>query len=140
MELENTKKIHITLFMNELKAKRGNSAVTRNRRLTALRSFYRCLVDYEYVTHNPASDLDAAKEPKGTLPTYLEKEELKLFFHQIEKISQQQYVKRNKIMMGLMAFSGLRVIEINHLNRSAIHMEKKGITVVMIYSTSTAII
>lgn len=129
IELEATKKIHITLFMNELKTKRGNSATTRNRRLTAIRSFYRCLMDYELVSHNPAAELEAAKEPKGTLPTYLEKDELKAFFRQIETVSQQQHVKRNKIIMGLMAFAGLRVTEIHHLNRSSIHMEKKGITV-----------
>lgn len=129
IDLEETKKIHITLFMNELKTKRGNSATTRNRRLTAIRSFYRCLMDYEWVSHNPAAELEAAKEPKGTLPTYLEKEELKAFFHQIETVSQQQHIKRNKVIIGLMAFAGLRVTEIHRLNRSAIHMEKKGITV-----------
>ncbi len=129
VELEGTKKIHLTLFLNELKAKRGNSAATRNRRLTALRSFFKCLMDYELVSHNPASDLEAAKETKGRLPVYLEKEELKLFFRQIESVSQKLYIKRNKVMMGLMAFAGLRVTEIHHLNLSAIHYEQHAITV-----------
>lgn len=129
IELEGVKKIHITLFMNELKSKRGNSAATRNRRLTAIRSFYKCLLDYELVSHNPVQEIEAAKEPSGMLPTYLEKEELKTFFLLIEDVSQRQYVKRNKVIMGLMAFAGLRVTEIHTLNRSSIHTEKKGITV-----------
>jgi integrase/recombinase XerD len=129
IELENTKKIHLTLFMNELKSKRGNSAATRNRRLTAIRSFYKCLMDYELVSHNPAAELKSAKEKSGQLPVYLEKVELKEFFHQIDLACQDQYTKRNKLMMGLMAFAGLRVIEIHNLNLSSIQTEKKGIVV-----------
>jgi integrase/recombinase XerD len=129
VELEYTKKIHLTLFMNELKSKRGNSASTRNRRLTAIRSFYKCLMEYEMVSHNPAADLKSAKEKSGQLPTYLEKAELKDFFQQIDTVCQDQYVKRNKLIMGLMAFAGLRVIEIHYLNLSSILNEKKGIMV-----------
>ncbi|HJV16183.1 MAG TPA: tyrosine-type recombinase/integrase [Bacillales bacterium] len=127
--LEETKKIHLTLFMNELKSKRGNSASTRNRRLTAIRSFYKCLMDYELVSHNPAAELKSAKEKSGQLPVYLEKVELKEFFQQIDLVCQDQYAKRNKLMMGLMAFAGLRVIEIHNLNLSSIQTEKKGIIV-----------
>ncbi|HJV31057.1 MAG TPA: tyrosine-type recombinase/integrase [Bacillales bacterium] len=129
MPLEETKKIHLTLFMNELKSKRGNSASTRNRRLTAIRSFYKCLMDYELVSHNPAAELKSAKEKSGQLPVYLEKVELKEFFQQIDLVCQDHYAKRNKLMMGLMAFAGLRVIEIHNLNLSSIQTEKKGIIV-----------
>lgn len=129
VELDHVKKMQITLFMNMLKAKRGNSATTRNRRLTAVRSFYKCLLSYELVSRNPAIELESAKERKGTLPIYLEKEELKLFFSEIEEVSQSRHVIRNKVMLGLMAFAGLRVTEIHHLNCSYINSEKKGITV-----------
>jgi integrase/recombinase XerD len=129
IDLEDVKKIHITLFMSELKTKRGNSATTRNRRLSAVKSFYKCLMDYEIVSHNPALKIHAAKEQKGTLPTYLEKDELKTFFRFIAKTSQKQYVSRNIVMMGLMAFAGLRVTEVHRLNISSIHFEKKGILV-----------
>jgi len=128
-ELSEVKKITLTLFMNELKTKRGNSAASRNRRLTAIRSFYKCLVDYELVSKNPASEYESAKEQKGKLPSYLEKEELRDFFAMVEKVSQKQHVKRNKVMLGLMAFAGLRVTEIHTLNISSIHTLKKGIIV-----------
>ncbi|WP_191991892.1 tyrosine-type recombinase/integrase [Bacillus aerolatus] len=128
-ELEEVKKIHITLFMNELKTKRKNTAATRNRRLTAVRSFYKCLMDFELVTHNPAAELEAAKEPTGRLPVYLEKEELKQFFRQVEQVSQHQYIKRNKVILGLMAFAGLRVTEIHHLDLSSIHFAQQAINV-----------
>ncbi|WP_445506623.1 tyrosine-type recombinase/integrase [Niallia sp. 03190] len=128
--LEEVKKITLTLFMNELKTKRANSAESRNRRLTAIRSFYKCLIDYELVAKNPANDYESAKEQKGKLPSYLEKEELKSFFAMIEKISQKQHVRRNKVMLGLMAFAGLRVTEIHTLNVTSIHTHKKGIQVI----------
>ncbi|WLR43377.1 tyrosine-type recombinase/integrase [Bacillus carboniphilus] len=129
VNLDEVKKIHITLFMNYLKAKRGNSATTRNRRLTSIRSFYQCLLDYELVNENPALTVTAAKQPIGKLPSYLEKGELKAFFHEVAEVSQPMYVKRNKVMLGLMAFAGLRVTEIHHLNCSSIYYEKRGIVV-----------
>ncbi|WP_445486968.1 tyrosine-type recombinase/integrase [Niallia sp. 03133] len=127
--LDDVKKMTLTLFMNELKSKRGNSAESRNRRLTAIRSFYKCLIDYELAAKNPANEYESAKERKGKLPSYLEKEELKSFFGMIEKASQRQHVRRNKVMLGLMAFAGLRVTEIHTLNLSSIHTHKRGIQV-----------
>lgn len=127
--LHNIKKIHLTMFMNELKSKRANSASSRNRRLTAIRSFYKCLVDYELVSVNPAAEFIGAKEQKGKLPSYLEKEELKTFFAVINRVSQEQHVRRNKAILGLMAFAGLRVTEIHSLNITSIHSHKKGIQV-----------
>lgn len=129
VDLDSVKKMQITLYMNMLKSKRGNSATTRNRRLTAVRSFYRCLISYEMVSRNPAAELESAKERKGALPTYLEKDELKLFFHEIEHVSQTRHVLRNKVMLSLMAFAGLRVTEIHQLNLSFINIEKKGVSV-----------
>ncbi|WP_335869068.1 tyrosine-type recombinase/integrase [Bacillus sp. 2205SS5-2] len=130
VSLEETKKLHITLYLNELKTKRQNSATTRNRRLTALRSFFKCMLDYDLVTHNPANNLESAKEPKGRLPEYLETEELKPFFNQVKFVSQKQHIKRNKVMLGLMAFAGLRVAEVHALNLSSLHQEKQGLSIV----------
>lgn len=129
VELNDVKKLHITLFMNELKTKRGNSATSRNRRLTALRSFFKCLMDYELLHKNIAAELESAKEQKGKLPSYLEKDELKAFFDIISIVSQKQHQRRNKVMMGLMAFAGLRVSEIHILNISSIQTGKRGLQV-----------
>ncbi|HWJ80463.1 MAG TPA: tyrosine-type recombinase/integrase [Niallia sp.] len=130
VELKEIKKIHLTMFMNELKTKRGNSSSSRNRRLTAIRSFFKCLVDYELLQKNPGKDLDSAKEQKGKLPSYLEKDELKSFFEMVEKVSQRQHQRRNKVILGLMAFAGLRVMEIHALNLSSINMQQKALYVV----------
>jgi integrase/recombinase XerD len=128
-ELDEIKKLHITLFMSELKTIRKNTATTRNRRLSSIRSFYACLMDYDIVKENPAAKLDSAKAQKGSLPIYLEKNELKLFFQHIKEVSQPSQERRNKVMMGLMAFAGLRVSEIQKLNLSSIHHDKRGLLV-----------
>lgn len=127
--LKDIRKIEMTLFMNDLKNKRGNGPGTRNRRLMAIRSFYKCLIEYDLLTFNPTDGVERAKEQKNPLPTYLEKDELKVFFKQIGKVSKRMYVKRNKAIMGLMAFCGLRVNEVHLLNKSSINHTQKGITV-----------
>lgn len=129
VSLNNIKKIDITLFMSWLKQKKGNAAGTRNRRLMSIRSFYKCLLEYEMVDHNPPATVEAAKEQKNQLPTYLEKNELTVFFRQIEVVCKKRYIKRNKVIMGLMAFCGLRVNEVHLLNRSSINHTQRGITV-----------
>lgn len=127
--LEEIKKMDITLFMNWLKQQKGNAAPTRNRRLMAIRSFYKCLIEYEFLDSSPAAGIDPAKQQKDQLPTYLEKEELKVFFDQIDQVSKKMYIKRNKVIMGLMAFCGLRVNEVHLLNLSSINHTQKGIAV-----------
>jgi integrase/recombinase XerD len=129
VDLSNIKKIHITLFLSECKTKRGNTAPTRNRRLSAIRSFYNCLIEYELLELNPAAKLQVAKEQTGKLPVYLEKEELKQFFLQITETSQLNFVRRNRVLLGLMAFAGLRVTEVHRLNVSSINRAKRGILV-----------
>ncbi|WP_083584348.1 tyrosine-type recombinase/integrase [Bacillus weihaiensis] len=127
--LEEIRKMDITLFLNYLKNKKGNSAGTRNYRLMAIRAFYKCLIEYELVTFNPTDGIERAKEQKNPLPTYLEKDELKVFFDQINKVSKKMYVKRNKVIIGLMAFCGLRVDEVHLLNKSSINHTQRGIIV-----------
>lgn len=129
VDLNEVKKIQFSLFMNELKSKRGNGSTTRNRRLTAIRSFYKCLVDFEMVTNNPIIEVETAKQQKGKLPTYLEMDELHTLFDKVDKVSHKEHVRRNKVILGLMAFAGLRVAEIHSLNITSINNNKRGIAV-----------
>lgn len=127
--LSDIRKMDITLFLNFLKSKKGNAAATRNRRLMAVRSFFKCLIEYELLSSNPTDGIERAKVEKDPLPTYLEQDELKVFFDQVGKVSKKMYVKRNKVILGLMAYCGLRVDEVHLLNKSSINHTLKGITV-----------
>lgn len=95
------------------KTQKGLAKTTRNRRLMALRTFYKSLVKAEILKGNPANEVDIAKTEKNSLPTYLSDEELQKLFQCIRR---DQYHIRNKCILMLMSLAGLRVIEIQHLN------------------------
>lgn len=95
------------------KTQKGKAKTTRNRRLMALRTFFKSLVKAEELAFNPAVDVEMAKTEKNLLPTYLNDEELRLLF---QCIKHDQYHIRNKCILMLMGLAGLRVIEIHNLN------------------------
>jgi site-specific recombinase XerD len=95
------------------KTQKGKAKATRNRRLMSLRTFFKSLIKSDVLNHNPALDVDMAKQEKNSLPTYLNDEELEFFFKGIKR---DQFYIRNKCMLMLMSLAGLRVIEIHNLN------------------------
>lgn len=94
---------------------RHAAKTSRNRRLMTLRTFYKSLIKSEVLTYNPANEVDMAKTEKGRLPSYLNDEELAMFF---ESIPKGDYYIRNKCMLMLMGLAGLRVVEVHNLNLS----------------------
>ncbi|MCA1066070.1 tyrosine-type recombinase/integrase (plasmid) [Rossellomorea sp. AcN35-11] len=127
--LQDVRKLEINLYLNYLKNKLGNGPGTRNYKLMAVRAFYKCLIEYEVVSSNPVEGIERAKEERNSLPSYLEKSELGVFFSQIAKVSKKMYVKRNKVILGLMTYCGLRVEEVHSLNKSSINHGQKGLSV-----------
>lgn len=111
--LHKVSKQHIATFLR--KQHRNAAKTSRNRRLMTLRTFYKSLIKSDFLTYNPALDVDMAKTEKGRLPSYLNDEELQLFFSSIPK---GDYYIRNKCMLMLMGLAGLRVVEVHHLNLS----------------------
>lgn len=97
------------------KQHRNAAKTSRNRRLMTLRSFFKSLVKAELLLKNYALDIDIAKTEKGRLPSYLNNDELGVFFSSIPK---GDYYIRNKCMLMLMGLAGLRVIEVHNLNVS----------------------
>lgn len=95
------------------KAHRGKAKSTRNRRLMAIRTFFKSLVKADILDSNPALDVDTAKQEKNHLPIYLNDRELKALF---ESIPRDAHYLRNKAILMLMGLAGLRVIEIHNLN------------------------
>lgn len=111
MELEGVTKLDIAAFLR--KQHRNSAKSSGNRRLMTLRTFFKSLIKSEVLTHNPAQEVDVAKQEKGRLPTYLNDEELALFF---SVIPPSDYYIRNKCMLMLMGLAGLRVVEVHNLN------------------------
>lgn len=95
------------------KKHKGAAKTSRNRRLMTLRTFFKSLVKSDIIEINPALDVDMAKQDRDSFPTYLNDEELQLFF---ECIPKDEFYIRNKCMLMLMSLAGLRVIEVHNLN------------------------
>lgn len=113
--LESVSKQDIAGYLR--KQHRNAAKSSRNRRLMTLRTLYKSLIKAEFLTYNPAQDVDMARQEKGRLPTYLNDEELRLFF---STIPPNDYYIRNKCMLMLMGLAGLRVVEVHNLNISDI--------------------
>lgn len=113
------RKADVLDYLAELSQK-GKKAEGRNRSLYALRSFFNCLKDYEYIETNPSEGIRRAKVQKNRKPTYLEKEELEEFF---TLKRDEKYASRNILIFALMSYMGLRVgevvrLDINHIDRT----------------------
>jgi site-specific recombinase XerD len=98
---------------------------TRNRTLSALRTFYISLIDFELATRNPAMEVKKSKTEKNRKPVYLEEQEL------IEVIGyiKGRYRSRNIAIFLLMGYCGLRVGEVHRLNLDSFKKSKGTIEV-----------
>ncbi|MEO3944862.1 tyrosine-type recombinase/integrase [Gorillibacterium sp. CAU 1737] len=96
-----------------LVSKRDTGDRARNRTLSALRSFYAALIDFELAARNPALEVKKSKTEKNKNPVYLEEEDLVASLAYIEG----RYRNRNMAIFLLMGYCGLRVGEVHRLNR-----------------------
>ena len=111
VKIDTVSKQDILAFLR--KHHKNQAKSSRNRRLMAIRTFYKSLIQADVLKYNPALEVDVAKQEKGRIPIYLSNEELVKFF---ESIPKNEYYVRNKCMLMLMALAGFRVIEIHNLN------------------------
>lgn len=100
-------------FMNHVKSARGNSNVTRARKVSSLRQFFRYLVD---VTHqldeNPAKNLSIPKLP-SRIPKHLT---LDQSLELLSKATSGPYAERDYCILTLLLNCGLRRAELVGLN------------------------
>ncbi len=96
------------------------SHTTINRRLSALRSFYKYLERQKMVKGNPFELITSLKESKRH-PDFLYEEEMLALLDSIE--TDTLLGVRNKAMIELMYASGLRVSEVVHLRIEDVHLD-----------------
>lgn len=111
IKIEDIAKKNINDFLR--RTQKDKEKTTRNRRLMAIRTFFKSLVKSDTISINPTDGIDTAKIEKNPIPTYLNDEELSELFSLIKK---DQYYLRNKCILMLMGLAGLRVMEIHNLN------------------------
>ncbi|MBQ9748609.1 MAG: tyrosine recombinase XerC [Clostridia bacterium] len=108
---------------------RGNTASSRARKLSAIKSFYKYLVATERIMEkNPAVDIEAPKK-KSTLPKYLSQEESISLLTSIAGDTDSKYKERNFCIVTLFLNCGMRLSELVSINLSDIDRELRSLRV-----------
>ncbi len=121
--LEQMKKIRaedIYEFLFYAGEQRGNQWAARARKLSAIRSLYRYLVNKRhYLEDNPTADIDSPK-PKKALPKVLSLDESLRLLEAVEADKESKFRTRDYAILTLFLNCGMRVSELVGINLSDI--------------------
>jgi integrase/recombinase XerD len=107
--------IHITLYLKSLNC----SPATRNLNLMAISSLYSNLLKSGYIDKNPAAGLANEKVPDKMRSKILD-------FTQIERMIELESVSRNKILLKILYYTGVRITEALSLKSSCFRAANDG--------------
>ncbi|MCQ6557193.1 tyrosine-type recombinase/integrase [Paenibacillus mendelii] len=116
MPVQQAGKMNVVSFLVSKQDTAGDK--TRNRSLSAIRSFYAALIDFELASRNPALEVKKSKTEKNRNPVYLEEDDLEKALTYVDG----RYRDRNITIFLLMGYCGLRVGEVHKINLS--HFKK----------------
>lgn len=105
--------------------RRGIAAISLQRNLCAIRSFYSHLAKHGQVTHNPASNVRAPKRPRK-LPKLLDVDQLSAV---LDVSSDDMLEIRDLAMFELFYSSGLRLSELLALDHSDLDLQARTLLV-----------
>ena len=112
-------------FLSYCKDARSNSSVTRARKASAIRGFFKYISDrMGYIASNPASQLQVAKA-KEKLPKYLTLEQSRALLGSVEGPNKE----RDYCILTLFLNCGLRLAELVNLNLSDFNLTNKTLVV-----------
>ena len=107
-------------FLYYANSMRGNQWSARSRKLSAIRSLYKYLVNKRhYLEYNPTVDIDSPK-PKKTLPKVLTLEEALKLLEAVENDKESPYRIRDYAILTLFLNCGMRLSELTGINLSDI--------------------
>lgn len=106
----------------------GNTASSVNRRLSALRSFYRFLLRRKMVTADPAHNLRGPKKEKS-LPYYIRESEMNRLLDEERYFSDDFEGRRDKMIMLMFYSTGVRLSELVGLNLADVDLDQMQIKV-----------
>ncbi|SFL89308.1 tyrosine-type recombinase/integrase [Halanaerobium salsuginis] len=119
-------KLDIAEFLADAVIINDNKAVTRNRKLFAIRSFYKYLLHYEMVNKNPAEAIDSSKTDTRLEPIYLKLKEAQQFIAAIEEHGGINKL-RDLAITKLFLYAGLRISELVNLDFDNLDLEDSSI-------------
>ncbi|SNS21393.1 tyrosine recombinase XerC subunit [Anaerovirgula multivorans] len=112
---------HVVSFLTD-RRKEGLSPTTTNRKLSAIKAFYRFLVRNRIVTFNPAENIEVAKTTKK-LPETLKVEDIKNMLDKIDNL-------RDRVMIELLFATGIRREELAELKVNSVDFVDSSIRVI----------
>ncbi len=108
---------------------RGNQWSARSRKLSAIRSLYKYLVNKRhYLEYNPTLDIDSPK-PKKTLPKVLSLREAESLLEAVENDKNSPYRIRDYAILTLFLNCGMRVSELVGINLQDIESDFSSLRV-----------
>jgi len=119
-------KYEISEFLSDIVLSYDNSAVTRNRKLYSIRSFFKFLQKREYIEKNPTMTIESSKTRTTAEPIYMKIKEAKRY---IETIKEADLLNKTRdlAIVKLFLYAGLRVSELVELDLDDINYEDKSI-------------
>ncbi|MGM0411324.1 MAG: tyrosine-type recombinase/integrase [Bacillota bacterium] len=120
------KKFDIAEFLGDIILEKDNSPATRNRKLYAIRSFFKYLVNYDYIDSNPADTIESSKTEIRAEPIYLKLDEAQKYIQAIKDYDSINS-SRDLAIAKLFLYAGLRVSELVALNLTDIDYEDLSI-------------
>jgi len=131
-EVGEVTKADIRDYLDYVATSRGNSNVTRARKLAAIKSFFNYLVENEELEVNPAASIRSPRIPEKE-PEYLTEEECIRLLETIARKGKLRVRERDMAIAVLFLHTGLRVSELTNLKlvnadlgRSQIKIIRKG--------------
>lgn len=121
-------------FLSYLNIEKNYNPRSLNRKISALKTYFRYLEDQTYITYSPLNKIDCAKLPQR-LPKTLEVNQLQILLSIIEKqpeITKNSIFrkKRDLAIIELFYATGMRLNELTNLTLSQINFDTKTVQVI----------
>ncbi|MFW6281486.1 MAG: tyrosine-type recombinase/integrase, partial [bacterium] len=115
IKVEEIDKFEIADFLGDIILEKDNSPKTRNRKLYAIRSFFKFLHKNNLIEENPTLSIEASKTEILSEPIYMKLNEAKKY---INAIYEYDSINKNRdlAIIKLFLYAGLRVSELVNLN------------------------
>ncbi len=124
--LEDVSIADVRSFLAHLREDRGHKPATMARTLSSLRAFFDYALEREWLEVSPCTGLERPR-PRRKLPVYLGVEELRRLVEAPD--GETTGGKRDRAMLLLMAFAGLRLQETVGLDERHVSLEARAIRV-----------
>lgn len=117
-------------FLAYTKDDRDNSAVTRARKLSSIKSFFKYLVTVKrYFEKNPAADIEGPKKP-ATLPKFLTLDESIALLDAVQNDVENPYRERDYCIITLFLNCGMRLSELTGISLPDMDAELRSLRVI----------